>query len=84
MASALRRGMFQNQLVTGEHTLGGSTSNLVRLLREAEEGKGLGSDYVEALQETLAVQQDIGGDMNTKRRGGRRQERTVPFLRMKT
>lgn len=42
------------------------TTNLVRLLREAEEGKGLGTDYAEALGE--ALRQELGGDAPTTSR----------------
>lgn len=46
---------------------GGSTTNLVRLLRAAEEGKGLGIDYGEALGEALLLEHDaFGGDASDK------------------
>lgn len=49
---------------------GGSTTNLVRLLRAAEEGKGLGIDYGEALGEALLLEHDaFGGDTFDKASG---------------
>lgn len=46
---------------------GGSTTNLVRLLRAAEEGKGLEIDYGEALGEALLLKHDgFGGDTSDK------------------
>lgn len=51
---------------------GGSTTNLVRLLRAAEEGKGLGVDFGEALGEALLSEDDaFGRDAfnRTSRRG---------------
>lgn len=47
---------------------GGGTVNLVLLLREAEEGKGLGIDYAEALGEALGY--DCGGDIPMRSKKG--------------
>lgn len=85
MASSVRLDISQNQLITGKHALGGSTANLIRLLRESEEGKGLDIDYAEALEKTLSVNQYIGRRYtNTKRKTGWRQQRSLPIMRMKT
>lgn len=68
-SATLRGGVSRSQPL-------GSATNLVRLLREAEDGRGLESDFVEALEEALVVshQDDVGEErrlrkgINTRKR----------------
>lgn len=66
MASDVRLGVPPTLKQTGLG--GGDTVNLVQLLREAEEGKGLGIDYGEALGEALGY--DCGRDTPTRSKKG--------------
>lgn len=56
-----------------------STASLVRLLREAESGKGLGVDYAEALGEALGHNFGAGTSTRPKGRGLRLRGR-VPSI----
>lgn len=68
----------------------GSATNIVRLLREAEDGRGLESEFVEALEEALVVSRldDVGEERRlrkgkTRKRGLQcHQEGTSPYLGM--
>lgn len=65
MASDVHTGITPN-VSQGRGGRGGSsrsTANLVRLLREAEEGKGLEIDYSAALCEALGQKNDFGDDV---------------------
>lgn len=50
---------------------GSSTANLVRLLRAAEEGKGLEIDYGEALGEALPLSEHDGFGGDTTKQSGK-------------
>lgn len=62
MASDVHTGMMSTspQGRCGGGSNSSSTTNLVRLLREAEEGKGLEIDYSDALGEALGEKYDFG------------------------
>lgn len=73
MASDVRARQTSSHYPRGTNTISGgnnrSTANLVRLLREAEQGNGLECDYGEALDEALVEKDFDGADHYSKRNG---------------
>lgn len=81
-ASPMASDVYPNMMSTVLQGRGGgggnnsSTANLVRLLREAEEGKGLEIDYADALDEVLRQKDEFGEDipraMTRQQKGARK------------
>lgn len=78
MASDVYPGMVSTVLQGrgGGGSNSSRTANLVRLLREAEEGKGLEIDYSDALDEVLGQKDEFGEDipraMTRQQKGARK------------